>query len=119
MEDSANQKKGPPNYIIANGGIPRSPVPSPVLPKKGQYGALGSRPEEDEDEDEEADGDSVSGSSSKTEDSGIYGSWASGWSGGWRSTQVKTFSLSLLRVLYSLDVLLPVSMVKIQKCYLL
>jgi len=73
--------KGPPNYIVANGGIPRSPVPSPVTPKAGKYGAMSNGTEDDDDP------DSISTTSSKTEDSRVYGVWTAGWSGGWKQTQ--------------------------------
>ncbi|KAG8889536.1 hypothetical protein FRB98_004010 [Tulasnella sp. 332] len=85
LEGKGQQKKGPPNYIVANGGLPRSPVPSPTAGKQMQ-GGYGTLPQLEEEEDEN-ESDTVSRASSKAEDSLINGTWSAGWSGGWQSTQ--------------------------------
>ncbi|KAG8864248.1 hypothetical protein FRB96_006069 [Tulasnella sp. 330] len=85
LEGKGQQKKGPPNYIVANGGLPRSPVPSPTAGKQMQ-GGYGTLPQLEEEEDEN-ESDTVSRASSKAEDSLINGAWSAGWSGGWQSTQ--------------------------------
>ncbi|KAG9000910.1 hypothetical protein FRB94_001551 [Tulasnella sp. JGI-2019a] len=78
------QAKGPPNYIAANRGLQRSPMPSTTSMKlPGSYGTL-VRPE---DEDEGSDSDRFSHASSKAENSVILGAWSAGWSGGWNNTQ--------------------------------